>query len=122
MKASVNDLQANLPSYDGATCELEGQFFYRLSSDGLEQSSCYLAPSHDSNFKILLPLSLGEHVVEADTTFGMLVGGEYAYFDVSAKVTGTIRATTDGASVDEITDFQLQKDGALQTFDFTGRN
>jgi hypothetical protein len=87
-------LKTEIPD-EGLTCEVAGSFFYYLATDGMcpQPSRCFLSSSDsDSDVHIIaLPPEVGKEAIRMDETFGMMVGGKYAYFAMPAVVSGTIR-------------------------------
>jgi len=79
---------------DGLSCEIKGYFFYYIARDELcpQLSPCFLCPTDSENGLdcVQLPSEIGELIVKADETFGMLVGGKYAYYGLSSVVSGLL--------------------------------
>ena len=106
----------------GLNCLVKGFFYYRISStEQGDQISpiCYLAESEsvDSLF-IELSKEIGETVISDDETFGMMVGGEFAYFGLSGIVDGIIKSQNGVLTFTRVESLKLEKDGESQKFYF----
>ena len=101
---------------------IKGYFFYIISEQAEDNGSgkCYICSDKDNlNEKIYIPEQVGEKVINDDETFGMLVGGEYAYYGLEAEIKGNIIESHNiikFVSVDEIT---LSRGNEKQSFKIT---
>jgi hypothetical protein len=107
---------------NGKKCCVKGKFYYRLSRvDDRNFVNCYLAESNDDNSpKIFLSDDIGEAVIDADETFGMMVGGEFAYYGIEAEVDGLLKIIAEGAAFENVMNMKLRKDNEFQDFKFGG--
>lgn len=101
MLLSIED--AILKKIDGFI-ELKA-YFYILG--GINEMA-FLSDSNDGDFGkiITLPKDIIPKVIEQDETFGILVGGKYAYYAMKALVKGIIAIVNDQqffSKVDELT-------------------
>lgn len=106
---------------DGMSCRVKGKFYYRISKSDASRdfANCYLAESDDINSpKVLLSDGIGEAVIDEDETFGIMVGGEFAYFGIEAEVEGLIKETPEGPIFEIVKSMKLNKDGESQEFKF----
>ncbi|XKM14509.1 hypothetical protein RCS94_04865 [Orbaceae bacterium ac157xtp] len=64
-------------------------YFYVLN--GINES-VFLSDNNTGNFKnvIILPDYIIPQIIEQDETFGVLIGGEYAYYAMEAVIKGTV--------------------------------
>jgi len=105
----------------GASCSVFGRFYYRISEGEISNgtSNCYLAESDEEGSPKLFFLNdVGESVIDNDETFGMMVGGEFAYFGIYAEVTGLIKRSPDALTFEVVDELKLEKDGDIQVFKF----
>lgn len=103
----------------GLRCTVRGLFFYRIAHLDTESTTppCYIADSSDSGPIIGLPQAIGETVIDDDETFGMLVGGEFAYFGVNAHLSGLVVSQGSGVKeFAEVNNLILEMDGRSQEF------
>ena len=83
-----------------------------------KSSPCFLSASDlesDLNY-ILLPKYVGENVVRMDNTFGMLVGGKYAYYGLRSITIGLIRRQEDQVSFSNVSNLFLERGSLRQEF------
>jgi hypothetical protein len=118
----VSELQnIELPD-EGIECSVKGGFYYRISGNEKNSSdyvNCYVADSSDSNSpKLFLADEIGEAIIDGDETFGMMVGGEYAYYDVDVKLDCIVKKTRQGLICETVETLRLEKDGGSQVFTF----
>lgn len=118
----VSELQnIELPD-GGAECSVKGRFYYRISGsegNGSNYINCYVADSSDSNSpKLFLADEIGEAIIDGDETFGMMVGGEYAYYDIDAELECIVKKTPQGLICGAVGTLKLEKDGDSQVFTF----
>lgn len=106
----------------GLSVSLKGKFYYRIAENGKEKSdfvNCYIADSSDSDSpRLYLSNGVGEAVIDEDEIFGMMVGGEYAYFGLDAEITGLVKKTIEGLICESVKLLKLEKDGESQEFSF----
>lgn len=105
----------------GRLCSVIGKFYYRISDseNTRNYSRCYLADSDDSDsIRIFLSDDIGEAVIDADETFGMMVGGEFAYYGLEAVLEGTLISSPQGLIFEKVLGLKLQKGGETQEFVF----
>jgi hypothetical protein len=70
-----------------------GYFYYPCFSDAfISDSKNYL----NGNPVIFLNKNLTEKIILQDSVFGVLVGGQYAYYALFAEISGTINKASDG--------------------------
>lgn len=108
----IDLLKMNLPD-EGVDCVVKGKFYYRIEGD---DHSCYLSDSDDMAAQIYLSNDLGELVINEDETFGMLVGGEFAYYGVEAEVTGVLKESSNNRYLDAVKCINLKSDLGEQKF------
>lgn len=100
----------------GLACSLGGFFFYRLSNG--DSPRCYLGDTAERpGILVQLRDEIGELVLSEDETFGMLVGGEFAYSGLKCTAEGHLhRDGSRALSLTSIVKITLEKDGLFQTF------
>jgi hypothetical protein len=106
---------------DGMNCSVKGRFYYRISENGRNRDffNCYLAESDNKDSpKIFLSDGIGDAVIDADETFGMMVGGEFAYYGVDAEIDGLVKCIPEGMAFEMVKSIRLEKDGESQEFNF----
>lgn len=92
-------------------------FYYRISGGELGYGNCYLADSSsEGEDRLVLSDSVGEFVIEEDETFGMMVGGEYAYFGLEVELRGFYRSSEGGPEIDPVTSLSLRSGDLVQEF------
>jgi len=106
---------------EGISCTVKGYFSYQLSdanSNSL-QPHCYIseAPEDSSSF-IAMSDNIGETIISDDETFGMLVGGSYAYYGIHALVEGVIERNGDNLIFSKVKSLTLEKNDLSQRFIF----
>lgn len=112
----VADLERIDIPVSGATCRIEGFFFYRIADGSFPK--CYLgnAPENPS-LCVSLHEDIGEAVLSGDETFGMLVGGEFAYFGLACAAEGVLHRDAECRfSLSMVSRMTLTKDGVSQDF------
>lgn len=104
----------NVP-VSGVPCVIKGFFFYRMT-DG-KFPKCYLgdAPENPSAY-ITLEDRVGNIVLSDDETFGMLVGGEFAYFGLACIAEGVLFCNDYGFFLSMVSRIKITKDGIYQDF------
>ena len=119
---NISDNQTSDLPVDGVMTSLKGKFFYRLPEDGCVKdvyANCYITEAFDiDSDRLYLSDEIGEAVIGEDETFGMMVGGEFAYWGVNAEVKCRIRKTTKGLVCENVEYLKLEKDGESQEFRF----
>ncbi|WP_428036072.1 hypothetical protein [Amphritea sp.] len=118
----VSELQnIDLPN-DGLECSVKGKFYYRISDHGESGNNyvnCYVDDlSDNSSSKLFLSDEVGETVIDGDETFGMMVGGEFAYYDIDVELECVIKKTPQGLICATVEKLKLEKDGDSQVFSF----
>ena len=107
---------------EGVECSVKGKFYYRISSNkenGSTYFNCYVTDSSDeSSPKLFLADEVGEAIIDWDETFGMMVGGEYAYYDIGAELKCIVKKTSQGFVCKTVDTLKLEKDGDSQVFSF----
>ena len=117
-KYSVSEIDDVVIAADGLPCMVQGKFFYRIA--GSHIALCYLAERKDSPVKIELPIAVGELVVAEDESFGMMVGGEFAYYDLECLVEGVLhRENTGGLGFRPVKSIALFRNETSQVFNVT---
>lgn len=111
--------EMDIPS-GGLICSVKGNFFYYLAEDGLspQSSPCFLSPSGSENDMdcALLPPEVGEHIMKMDETFGIMVGGKYAYYGLTAIVSGVACRQNGKIIFPKISNIALQSGALKQDF------
>lgn len=107
---------------EGLNCSVKGLFYYRIST--IEQGDqvspkCYLAESKsDDSLFIEFSDEIGETVISDDETFGIMVGGKFAYFSLSGIVDGIVKSKNGILTFTRVDSLKLEKDGESQKFSF----
>ncbi len=111
----------DIPS-DGMNCLVKGKFYYRIIGDKNEKCNyvnCFIADTFDNDSpKLFLSDEVGETVVDKDESFGMMVGGEFAYYGMDIEVDGLIKKSLQGLVFETVKVLKLEKDGNCQEFIF----
>lgn len=103
---------------EGMSCRVKGRFFFQIA--GSEGRRCYLSENANSSLTIQLNEDVGEFVVGNDETFGMLVGGEFAYFDLDCVADGVLCRSENGQlSLRPVDCISLRKDELCQSFELS---
>lgn len=118
----VSEIQyLDLP-VDGVSGSLKGKFYYRIAEGGENRDDfvdCYITDSSDSDSpRLYLSNEVGKAVIDKDETFGMMVGGEFAYYGLDAEINCIIRKTMKGFVCENVEYLRLEKDGESQEFSF----
>jgi hypothetical protein len=107
---------------EGAECSVKGRLYYRISNNeenGSNYINCYVTDSSNANLpKLFLADEIGEAIIDRDETFGMLVGGEYAYYDIDVELKCVVKKTAQGLICKTVETLKLEKDGDSQVFAF----
>lgn len=110
-------------SNKGLDCTVSGKFFYRIASEGEGQNDfvdCYIADSsNDRAPKLFLANRYGESVIDMDETFGMMVGGEFAYFDINIVLSCVVKRFDEKLVCESLKSFTLERNGESQEFNFS---
>lgn len=119
---NVSELQnIDIPD-DGVRCAVKGKFYYRISDNGESGSdyvNCYMNdPLDSSSSKLFLSDKVGEAIIDGDETFGMMVGGEFAYYDFDVELECVIKKASQGLICAKVEKLKLEKDGDSQVFSF----
>ena len=114
MLLSIED--AILKKIDGFI-ELKA-YFYILG--GINEIA-FLSDSNDGDFEkiITLPEDIIPQVIEQDETFGVLVGGKYAYYAMKAIVKGVITIVNDQHFFNIVEELTLIENDRRQVFTFS---
>ena len=126
MIKTVSEINKMEIPHEGIGCEVKGYFFYYLADDSMcpKSSPCFLSASDlesDLNY-ILLPKYVGENVIKMDDTFGMLVGGKYAYYGLRSIVIGVIRRQEDQVLFSNVSSLLLERGSLRQEFKMPAEN
>lgn len=118
----VSELQNIKFPKEGATCSVKGKFYYRISGDEErtpDYVNCYVADSSDINSpKLFISDKFGEAIINGDETFGMIVGGEFAYYGIDVELECLIKRASQGIICEDVKALKLEKDGDSQSFFF----
>lgn len=92
-------------------------YFYIL---GGTNEKAFLSADNNGDFVkiILLPEKIISQVIEQDDTFGVLVGGKYAYYAMQSIIKGKIIIINNQQVFNEVDELILMEDGRSQTFTF----
>ena len=111
----------DLPA-DGIASSLKGKFYYCITQDRKNKFdffNCYITDASDTESpRVYLPNDVGETVIDKDETFGMMVGGEFAYYGLNAEIYCVIKKTARGLIGESVKSLKLEKDGENQEFNF----
>jgi len=89
----VSDLASLSVPASGLQCRLQGYLFYRIVPE--EAPVCYLAEDQEvPRLLVTIPERYADFLLREDSTFGMLVGGDYAYFGMECVVEGLVCSTS----------------------------
>jgi len=115
-------IEMDIPN-GGITCSVKGYFFYRIAEDIHDETilpKCFLSNTEEeSTMYVTIPNEIGESVISEDETFGMMVGGSYAYYGLSAEVTGIIEKSANELIFRKIDKLHLTKNNLTQDFVFS---
>ena len=107
---------------DGINVSLQGKLYYRIVNRKEKNNNavnCYITDSSEYDaLKLCLSDNVGETVVNEDETFGMMVGGEFAYCGLNAQINCVVRRTERGFVSGAVKYLKLEKDDKTQEFSF----
>ena len=119
MSFTISEIEHKEIPSEGMSCSVKGKFYYRISETNVDGSArCYLSESDNSELKLVISDQICEQVIDDDETFGMMVGGEYAYFGLHAEVGGLVKRSANGIVLEQVSVMILSKDGEYQEFSF----
>jgi hypothetical protein len=107
----------------GMECSIKGKFFYRISASSGEDknnlTNCYITDSSSNEVsKLFLSNKYGESIIDMDETFGMMVGGEFAYYDIDAELKCMVEKVDGKLVCKELSELSLERNGERQQFSF----
>lgn len=107
---------------DDINVSLQGKFYYRIANQEEKNDNsvnCYITDSSENDaLELGLSDDVGQAIINEDETFGMMVGGEFAYCGLNAQINCVVRKTEQGFICGPVKYLKLEKDDKTQEFSF----